>query len=57
MGPMAEVIFEECLQEWLDLGQSTVDKMPGLLKIIKQEIGDPKKSKEYQGLVVNLLQS
>ena len=57
MGPMAEVIFEECLQEWLDLGQSTVDKLPGLLKIIKQEIGDPKKSKEYQGLVVNLLQS
>jgi len=56
MGPMAEVIFEESLQEWLDLGQSTVDKLPGLLKIIKEEIGDPKKSKEYQTLVVNLLQ-
>jgi len=57
MGPMAEVIFEESLQEWLDLGQSTVDKLPGLLKIIKQEIGDAKKSKEYQALVINLLQS
>ncbi len=56
MGPMAEVIFEESLQEWLDLGQSSVDKLPGLLKIIKQEIGDAKKGKEYQSLVVNLLQ-
>lgn len=56
MGPMAEVIFEESLQEWLDLGQSSADKLPGLLKIIKEDIGDPKKSKEYQNLIVSLLQ-
>lgn len=55
MGPMAEVIFEESLQEWLDLGQGSVEKLPGLLKIIKDEIGDPKKSKEYQSLIVTLL--
>lgn len=56
MGPMSELIFEESLQEWLNSGPVAVDKMPGLLKIIKEEIGDPQKSKEYQSLVITLLQ-
>lgn len=56
MGPMSELIFEESLQEWLNSGQVGVDKMPELLKIIKEEIGDQQKSKEYQNLVVALLQ-
>ncbi len=50
MGPMAELIFEEALEQWCAAGRTTREELPALVEIITAEIGDEQKSERFAAL-------
>jgi len=55
MGPMAKVIFLECVEKWLQDHQPVKAALPQLADIVAAEIGDPAKTSEYRQRVSTLL--
>jgi predicted regulator of Ras-like GTPase activity (Roadblock/LC7/MglB family) len=55
MGPMAKIIFSECLDSWLQTHQPVKAALPQLVDIVAKEIDDPAKESEYRQKVSVLL--
>lgn len=55
MGPMAKVIFLECVEKWLQDHQPVKASLLQLVDIVAAEIGDPAKTSEYRQRVSKLL--
>ncbi|MBL0226229.1 MAG: roadblock/LC7 domain-containing protein [Geobacteraceae bacterium] len=55
MGPMAKVIFVECVEKWLQDHQPVKTALPHLVDIVAAEIGDPAKTSEYRQKVSTFL--
>ena len=55
MGPMAKVIFLECVEKWLQDHQPVKTALPQLVDIVAAEIGDPAKTSDYRQRVSTLL--
>ena len=55
MGPMASVIFIECVEKWLQDHQPVKAALPQLVDIVAAEIGDPAKTSDYRQRVSTLL--
>ena len=55
MGPIAKVIFLECVEKWLQDHQPAKGTLPQLVDIVAAEIGDPAKTSEYRQRVSTLL--
>jgi len=55
LGPMAKIIFLECLDKWLLTNQPVKSALPQLVDIVVTEIGDPAKMTEYRQKVSVLL--
>jgi hypothetical protein len=55
MGPMAKVIFVECVEKWLQDNQPVKTALPHLVDIVAAEIGDPAKTTEYRQKVSTFL--
>jgi hypothetical protein len=48
MGPMAKVIFLECVEKWLQDHHPVKATLPQLVDIVAAEIGDPAKTSDYR---------
>jgi predicted regulator of Ras-like GTPase activity (Roadblock/LC7/MglB family) len=48
LGPMAKIIFLECVEKWLQTNQPIRAALPHLVDIVVVEIGDPAKTAEYR---------
>lgn len=48
VGPMAKIIFLECLEKWLQRNAPSKEKLPVLIDLVVQEIGDPEKAAKYR---------
>jgi len=55
MGPMAKIIFLECVEKWLDGHQPVKAALPQLVDIVAAEIGDPAKMSDYRQKVATFL--
>lgn len=55
MGPMAKIIFLECVEKWLQDHQPVKATLPDLVDIVAAEIGDPAKMSDYRQRVSSLL--
>jgi len=55
MGPMAKVIFVECVEKWLQDHQPAKAALPQLADIVAAEIGDPAKTSDYRQKVSTFL--
>jgi predicted regulator of Ras-like GTPase activity (Roadblock/LC7/MglB family) len=55
LGPMAKIIFLECLEKWLKSHQPVKAKLPQLVEIVAAEIGTPDKMAEYRQKVASFL--
>lgn len=51
LGPMAKIIFLECLEKWLLNHQPVKAALPQLVDIVVAEIDDPAKVTEYRHMV------
>lgn len=55
MGPMAKIIFIECIEKWLEGHQPAKTALPQLVDIVAAEIGDPAKMSDYRQRVATFL--
>jgi len=55
MGPMAKIIFLECVEKWLEGHQPVKASLPQLVDIVAAEIGDPAKMSDYRQKVATFL--
>ena len=55
MGPMAHVIFLECVEKWQQDHQPVKAALPQLIDIVVVEIGDPAKMSDYRQRVSTFL--
>ncbi len=53
MGPMAKIIFSECLEKWLQRHAPSREKLPDLTNLVVREIADPDKAAKYQQMLVS----
>jgi len=51
MGPVAGLILEESLEEWLRSGSASFEGLPKLVTILNRELADPEKVREFQDLL------
>lgn len=51
IGPMAKIIFSECLEKWLQQTTPSREKLPRLTELVFQEIADPEKADKYQKML------
>ncbi|MBI4911260.1 MAG: hypothetical protein HY823_00845 [Acidobacteria bacterium] len=51
MGPMAKIVFTECLEKWLQLNEPSKDNLGSLLNLVLREIDDPEKAARYRNMV------
>ena len=51
IGPMAGVIFMECLEQWAGSCEPNRANLSGLLAMIERETGDPERAATYRKLV------
>lgn len=54
MGPMAKIIFLECLEKWLQRTPPSRDKLPELTNLVSRELADPEKAAKYHQLIESL---
>jgi len=52
LGPMAKIIFEDALAEWLQKHRPAPATLPQLAEILGREIGDPQRARAYKQLLV-----
>jgi predicted regulator of Ras-like GTPase activity (Roadblock/LC7/MglB family) len=55
LGPMAKIIFLECVEKWLQEQQPAKSTLPQLVDIVAAEIGDPAKTSDYRQRVSTFL--
>lgn len=55
MGPMAKIIFLECVEKWLEDHQPVKAALPQLVDIVAAEIGDPARMSDYRQKVATFL--
>jgi predicted regulator of Ras-like GTPase activity (Roadblock/LC7/MglB family) len=55
LGPIAKVIFLECVEKWLQDHQPVKAALPQLVDIVAAEIGDPGKTADYRQRVSSFL--
>ena len=55
MGPMAQFIFLECIEKWLQDNQPVKTALPQLVDIVAAELGEPAKVSEYRQKVSSFL--
>jgi hypothetical protein len=55
MGPMAQFIFLECVEKWLQDNQPVKTALPQLVDIVAAELGEPAKMSEYRQKVSSFL--
>jgi predicted regulator of Ras-like GTPase activity (Roadblock/LC7/MglB family) len=51
LGPMAKIIFIECIEKWLNDGPPSRQSLPNLVNIVSQEIKDADKAAGYRQMV------
>lgn len=51
IGPMAKIIFSECLEKWLQQNTPSREKLPRLTELVFLEIADPEKANKYQKML------
>jgi predicted regulator of Ras-like GTPase activity (Roadblock/LC7/MglB family) len=51
LGPMAKVIFAECVEKWTESHKPAKDTLPELIKLINHEINDREKSVQFMKMV------
>lgn len=51
LGPMAKIIFVECMEKWLETSQPSKEAFPELIEIINLEINDNTKSAQYRQMI------
>ncbi len=51
MGPIAELVFTDSLNSWIETGQPSQSSLPSLLIILDNEINDPDKITKYHEMV------
>ncbi len=51
MGPMASIVFEEVLLEWVTSERPSPSRLPALLDDLCRETSDPERSRHYRQLV------
>lgn len=55
LGPMAKIVFLECVDTWLQTHQPVKATLPQLVDIVVREIGDPGKMADYRLRVAGFL--
>lgn len=55
VGPMAKIIFLECVEKWLQDYQPAKSSLPHLVDIVAAEIGDQAKMTDYRQKVSVIL--
>ncbi len=55
LGPIAKIVFFECVEKWLQSNQPDKAAFPQLIDIVLKEIDDPKKGAEYRQRVAHFL--
>lgn len=55
LGPMAKIIFLECVEKWLQSNKPVKAALPQLVDIVALEIGDPAKIAEYRQKVATFI--
>ena len=55
LGPMAKIIFLECVEKWLQDYQPVKASLPQLVDFVAAEIGDPAKVSDYRQRVSTFL--
>ena len=55
LGPMAKIIFIECMEKWLEHNRPVKESLPQLIEIVRKEIDDPVKSADYGQRVLTYL--
>jgi len=55
IGPMAKIIFLECVEKWLQSHQPVNDSLPYLVDIVVKEINDSTKAAEFHHKVSHFL--
>jgi hypothetical protein len=55
MGPMAQFIFIECVEKWLQDHQPVKASLPQLVDIVAAQLGEPSKMSEYRQRVSTFL--
>jgi len=55
MGPMAQFIFLECVEKWLQDHQPVKASLPQLVDIVAAELGEPAKMTDYRQKVSSFL--
>jgi len=51
LGPMAKIVFVECVEKWLESHQPSMETLPELIKIINPEINDREKIIQFTQMV------
>lgn len=55
LGPMAKIIFMECVEKWVDENYPSKETLPQLISIIDREIDDPAKSAQYAQMIAQYM--
>jgi predicted regulator of Ras-like GTPase activity (Roadblock/LC7/MglB family) len=55
LGPMAKIIFLECVEKWLQSNKPVKAALPQLVDIVALEIGDPAKIADYRQKVATFI--
>jgi predicted regulator of Ras-like GTPase activity (Roadblock/LC7/MglB family) len=55
LGPMAKIVFLECVDTWVQTHQPVKATLPQLIDIVVKEIGDPSKMADYRQKVSGFL--
>jgi len=55
MGPMADIIFDEMLEEWQEQGNCTVSNLEALVQLLADEIGSADKVTRFKELIAPAL--
>lgn len=55
VGPMAGIIFQECLDQWANEAEPRRENLPRLLALLMQQAGDAERAARYRSLVQPLL--
>jgi predicted regulator of Ras-like GTPase activity (Roadblock/LC7/MglB family) len=55
LGPMAKIIFVECVEKWLESNNPSRETLPQLISIVNQEIDDQAKSAQFEQMVSQYL--
>lgn len=55
MGPMAELVYEESLEQWMGAGRIGVDQLPDFVELIAGELPDIQKAMTFKDRCRNLM--